>query len=88
MPENIDRAAFQRRARRNADLDALLGVVGVAVTLALVLWLRNRCVSALAATLLTVLAALDAASIVAIFVVRRQRLNEIAGGEEYEARKY
>lgn len=79
----------QRERRRKANADTLVAVLWEAAMAAVLLWLRGRCGPASTmGIILLCLAALDAALIIPILIVRHQRMKEIAGGEEDEAGNY
>lgn len=79
----------QRERRRKANTDTVIAVLWQAVMAVVLLWLRERCgpASTLGRILLC-FAAVDAALIIPILIVRHQRMKEIAGGEEDEAGNY
>ena len=79
----------QRERRRKANADTLVAVLWEAAMAAVLLGLRGRCGPASTmGIILLCLAAVDAALIIPILIVRHQRMKEIAGGEEDEAGNY
>ena len=83
-------AARQAQRRRKANLDAAIAIFWELLTAALLLWLRARYFpeDSILRMLLLIVAVVDAALIIPIFIVRNQRMKEIAGGEEDEASQY
>ncbi len=80
----------QRERRRRAGGDACAAVLWEAAMAALLLWARARYFpqSGAMRLILLILAVMNAALIIPIFIVRSQRIKEIAGGEEDEAGQY
>lgn len=80
----------QRQRRRKANGDACIAVFWEAAMAALLLWVRARHFPQDGAVrlILLILAVIDTALIIPIFIVRHQRMKEIAGGEEDEAGQY
>ena len=88
MPKSIDPAA-QARRRREAWQSALSATVLRLAGAAVLLWLRAALASeSLWSRLLLLCAALDLGTVVPVWILLKQRLKEIEGGEEDEAAKY
>lgn len=79
-----------RRNRRQTLISAVVSVLWEVFSGVLILWLRGRLFpnGGKWSIVLLILALLDFLMILPIFVTAKQRLNEIAGGEEDEARHY
>lgn len=80
----------QRERRRKANVGACISVFWEAAMAALLLWARAQYFSqdGVMRLILLILAVIDAALIIPIFIVRHQRIKEISGGEEDEAGQY
>ena len=83
MPGN-----FERR-KRQAVLSALVNGCWLVLSAVVVLWLRQLLQSReILSVLLAVIASADMLMLLPLAVSLRQRLKEIEGGEEDEARQY
>ena len=83
MPESIE------RRKRQAVLSALLNGCWLVLSAVVVLWLRQLLQSReILSVLLAVIAGADMLMLLPLAVSLRQRLKEIEGGEEDEARQY
>ena len=83
MPANIE------RRKRQAVLSALLSGCWLVLSAVLVLWLRGLFrLGGLLSALMLVMAVADILLLLPLAVSLRQRLKEIEGGEEDEARQY
>lgn len=78
------------RSRRQTLISTVLSSLWEVFSGILILWLRGRLFphGGTWSIVLLILALLDFFIIIPILVTARQRLNEIAGGEEDEARHY
>lgn len=87
MQSDID---SRKRGRRQTLFSGAVSVLWEVLSGMLILWLRGRLFPSGGtwSTILLVLALLDFLIIIPIFITAKQRLNEIAGGEEDEARHY
>lgn len=83
MPESIE------RRKRQAVLSALVNGCWLLLSAAVVLWLRQLFrPQGILSVLLAVAAGADILMLLPLAVSLRQRLKEIEGGEEDEARQY
>ena len=83
MPGNIE------RRKRQALLSALVNGCWLVLSAVVVLWLRQLLRSKeILSVLLAVIAGADMLMLLPLAVSLRQRLKEIEGGEEDEARQY
>ena len=83
MPESIE------RRKRQAILSALVNGCWLVLSAVVVLWLRQLLQSReILSVLLAVIAGADMLMLLPLAVSLRQRLKEIEGGEEDEARQY
>ena len=83
MPESIE------RRKRQAILSALVNGCWLVLSAVVVLWLRQLLQSReILSVLLAVIASADMLMLLPLAVSLRQRLKEIEGGEEDEARQY
>ena len=83
MPESIE------RRKRQAILSALVNGCWLVLSAVVVLWLRQLLQSReILSILLAVIAGADMLMLLPLAVSLRQRLKEIEGGEEDEARQY
>ena len=83
MPGNIE------RRKRQAVLSALVNGCWLVLSAVVVLWLRQLLQSReILSILLAVIAGADMLMLLPLAVSLRQRLKEIEGGEEDEARQY
>ena len=83
MPASIE------RRKRQAVLSALLSGCWLVLSAVLVLWLRGLLrLGGLLSALMLVMAVADILLLLPLAVSLRQRLKEIEGGEEDEARQY
>lgn len=83
MPGNIE------RRKRQAVLSALVNGCWLVLSAVVVLWLRQLLQSReILSVLLAVIAGADMLMLLPLAVSLRQRLKEIEGGEEDEARQY
>ena len=83
MPGNIE------RRKRQAVLSALVNGCWLVLSAVVVLWLRQLLQSReILSVLLAVIASADMLMLLPLAVSLRQRLKEIEGGEEDEARQY
>ena len=83
MPESIE------RRKRQAVLSALVNGCWLVLSAVVVLWLRQLLQSReILSILLAVIAGADMLMLLPLAVSLRQRLKEIEGGEEDEARQY
>ena len=83
MPANIE------RRKRQAVLSALLNGCWLVLSAVVVLWLRQLLQSReILSILLAVIAGADMLMLLPLAISLRQRLKEIEGGEEDEARQY
>ena len=83
MPGNIE------RRKRQAILSALVNGCWLVLSAVVVLWLRQLLQSReILSVLLAVIASADMLMLLPLAVSLRQRLKEIEGGEEDEARQY
>ena len=83
MPESIE------RRKRQAILSALVNGCWLVLSAGVVLWLRQLLQSReILSVLLAVIASADMLMLLPLAVSLRQRLKEIEGGEEDEARQY
>ena len=83
MPGNIE------RRKRQALLSALVNGCWLVLSAVVVLWLRQLLRSKeILSVLLAVIAGTDMLMLLPLAVSLRQRLKEIEGGEEDEARQY
>ena len=83
MPESIE------RRKRQAVLSALVNGCWLVLSAVVVLWLRQLLQSReILSVLLAVIASADMLMLLPLAVSLRQRLKEIEGGEEDEARQY
>ena len=83
MPESIE------RRKRQAILSALVNGCWLVLSAVVVLWLRQMLQSReILSVLLAVIAGADMLMLLPLAVSLRQRLKEIEGGEEDEARQY
>ena len=83
MPGNIE------RRKRQAVLSALVSGCWLVLSAVVVLWLRQLLQSReILSVLLAVIAGADMLMLLPLAVSLRQRLKEIEGGEEDEARQY
>lgn len=88
MPKSIDPAA-QARRRREAWQSALSATVLRLAGAAVLLWLRAALApESLWSRLLLLCAALDLGTVVPVWILLKQRLKEIEGGEEDAAAQY
>jgi|GEM_PF-749099 len=80
----------QRERRRKANGSACIAVFWEVAMAALLLWVRARYFSqdGVMRLVLLILAVIDAALMIPILIARKQRIKEIAGGEEDEAGQY
>ncbi|MET0017716.1 hypothetical protein [Oscillibacter sp.] len=80
----------QRERRRKANGSACIAVFWEVAMAALLLWVRARYFSQddVMRLVLLILAVIDAALMIPILIARKQRIKEIAGGEEDEAGQY
>ena len=80
----------RKRNRRQTVISAAVSMFWELLSAALILWLRGRLFpnGGIWSVGMLVLALLDIFLIIPIVVTAKQRLNEIAGGEEDEARNY
>ena len=80
---------FRRSRRRQALLSALSGSGWLLFSALILLWLRhNYFPEGAVSVVLLVLACVDAAALIPLAYSYKKRLQEIEGGEEYEARQY
>ena len=83
MPGNIE------RRKRQAVLSALVNGCWLVLSAVVVLWLRQLLQSReILSVLLAVIAGADMLMLLPLAISLRQRLKEIEGGEEDEARQY
>ena len=83
MPESIE------RRKRQAILSALVNGCWLVLSAVVVLWLRQLLQSReILSVLLAVITGADMLMLLPLAVILRQRLKEIEGGEEDEARQY
>lgn len=83
MPESIE------RRKRQAILSALVNGCWLVLSAVVVLWLRQLLQSReILSVLLAVITGADMLMLLPLAVSLRQRLKEIEGGEEDEARQY
>lgn len=85
-PENTE---AQRKKRHDAMFSAVLHMLILAVTAGVLLYVRQRYVlSGLWGTVTLISVVLDLGMCIPIWIILRERLNEIDGGEEDAAAQY
>lgn len=88
MQRNTDSAAQQQR-RRDAIHSAVVSTVMMGFTAAVMLFLRGYYhVDGLGGALLLIISLLDLGAIVPVWILLKERLKEIEGGEEDAAAQY
>lgn len=88
MQRNTDTAAQQQR-RHDAIRSAVISTAMMAFTAAVMLFLRWYChVDGFGGALLLIIALLDLGAIIPVWILLKERLREIEGGEEDAAAQY